>query len=147
MDRAEVLVVGGGIVGLATARAILRSSPGRALTLVDKEASVGSHQSGRNSGVIHAGVYYEPGSSKASLCGAGRTSMVSYCQAHGIDHAVCGKLVVAADALERERLVELERRCVANGVRAQMLGPEGLRELEPHVAGVAALHVLDTGRR
>ncbi len=145
MDRAEVLVVGGGIVGLATARAILRSGPGRALTLVDKEASVGSHQSGRNSGVIHAGVYYEPGSSKARLCRAGRTSMVGYCEEHGIDHAVCGKLLVAVDAAERNRLEELERRCATNGVRTEMLGPEGLRDLEPHVAGRAALHVLDTG--
>lgn len=145
MDRADVLVVGGGIVGLATARSILRSNPGRAVTLVEKEAAVGLHQSGRNSGVIHAGVYYEPGSSKATLCGAGRTSMVEYCQEQGIDHAVCGKLVVAVDAHERDRLVELERRCAANGVRAELLGPDGLREHEPHVVGVAALHVLDTG--
>ena len=145
MDRAEVVVVGGGIVGLATARAILRASPGRALTLVDKEASVGSHQSGRNSGVIHAGVYYEPGSSKARLCGAGRISMVEFCREHGIDHAVCGKLVVAVDGRERDRLMELERRCVANDVRVEMLGPDGMRDHEPHVAGVAALHVLDTG--
>jgi len=145
MERADVLVVGGGIVGLATARAILRSNPERTVALVDKEASVGLHQSGRNSGVIHAGVYYEPGSAKARLCSAGRISMVAYCRDQGIDHAVCGKLVVAVDALEQERLVELERRCIANGVRAAMLDRDGLREHEPHVAGVAALHVLDTG--
>ena len=145
MDRADVLVVGGGIVGLATARAVLRSHPGLALTLVEKEASVGFHQSGRNSGVIHAGVYYAPGSAKARLCHAGRASMIEYCRDNGIDHVVCGKLVVATDALERERLVELERRCAANGVRAELLAPAALREREPHVAGVAALHVLDTG--
>ena len=113
--------------------------------VVEKEASVGAHQSGRNSGVIHAGVYYAPGSDKARLCSAGRVSMVEYCREHGIDHAVCGKVVVAADDADRDRLAELERRCAANGVRVEMIGPERLREIEPHVAGVAALHVFDTG--
>ena len=145
MDRADVLVVGGGIVGLATARAILRAHPEQSVVVVEKEASVGAHQSGRNSGVIHAGVYYQPGSDKARLCTAGRISMVEYCKEHGIDHAVCGKVVVAHDDADCRRLAELERRCAANGVRVEMIGPEALRELEPHVAGVAALHVLDTG--
>jgi L-2-hydroxyglutarate oxidase len=145
MDRVDVLVVGGGIVGLATARAIRRAHPERSVIVVEKEGSVGAHQSGRNSGVIHAGVYYQPGSEKARLCTAGRISMVEYCREHGIDHAVCGKVVVALDEAERPRLAELQRRCVANGVRTEMVGPERLRELEPHVAGTAALHVLDTG--
>jgi L-2-hydroxyglutarate oxidase len=145
MDRADVLVVGAGIVGLATARAVLRSHPGRSVVVVEKEASVGAHQSGRNSGVIHAGVYYAPGSDKARFCSAGRVSMVEYCKEHGIEHAICGKVVVARVDADRARLAELERRCVANGVRTEMIGPEQLREIEPHVAGVAALHVLDTG--
>jgi len=145
MDRADVVVVGAGIVGLATARAVLRSHPERSVVVCEKELSVGAHQSGRNSGVIHAGVYYQPGSDKARLCTAGRLSMVRYCQDRGIDHAICGKVVVALDDEDRFRLDELDRRCVANGVRAEMLGREHLRELEPHVAGVAALHVLDTG--
>jgi L-2-hydroxyglutarate oxidase len=145
MQRVDVLVVGGGIVGLATARAVLRARPEQSVVVVEKEASVGAHQSGRNSGVIHAGVYYAPGSDKARLCGAGRTSMVEYCRQHGIAHAVCGKVVVASRHDDRDRLAELERRCAANGVRAEMIGPERLREIEPHVAGVAALHVLDTG--
>ncbi len=145
MHRADVLIVGGGIVGLATARAILRAHPGRALTLVEKEAAVGTHQSGRNSGVIHAGVYYQPGSAKARMCTAGRKSMVGYCEEHGIPYKVCGKVVVATDEDERARLLELERRCEANGVRTELIGPHQLRELEPHVRGVAALHVLDTG--
>ena len=145
MQRADVLVVGGGIVGLATARAVLRSSPGRSVVVVEKETSVGAHQSGRNSGVIHAGVYYQPGSYKAELCKAGRTSMVEYCREHGIAHEVCGKVVVAIDERDRRELAELERRCGLNGVRTEMLGPEQLHELEPHVAGTAALHVLDTG--
>jgi (S)-2-hydroxyglutarate dehydrogenase len=145
MERIDVLVVGGGIVGLATARAVLRANPDRSVVVVEKEESVGAHQSGRNSGVIHAGVYYAPGSDKARLCTAGRVSMVEYCKEHGIDHDVCGKVVVARDDDDRGRLVDLEGRCAANGVRTETIGPERLREIEPHVSGVAALHVLDTG--
>jgi (S)-2-hydroxyglutarate dehydrogenase len=145
MQRADVVVVGGGIVGLATARAILRRDPARSVVVVEKESTVGAHQSSRNSGVIHAGVYYRPGSEKARLCTAGRTSMVEYCREQGIEHAVTGKVVVAADETDRARLVELVHRCEANGVRTELIGPERLREIEPHAAGVAALHVLDTG--
>jgi L-2-hydroxyglutarate oxidase len=145
MERADVVVVGGGIVGLATARAVLRTRPSTSVVVVEKEATVGAHQSGRNSGVIHAGVYYKPGSEKARMCTAGRLSMVRYCEEQGIDHAVTGKVVVAADEVDRGRLAELERRCEANGVRTRLIGPDRLREIEPHVAGVAALHVLDTG--
>jgi (S)-2-hydroxyglutarate dehydrogenase len=145
MDRADLLVVGAGIVGLATARAVVRARPDQTVVVAEKEPAVAAHQSGRNSGVIHAGVYYQPGSDKARLCRAGRTSMVEYCRAHAIDHEVCGKLVVALDDDERRRLAELERRCAANGVRAVTVGAERLREIEPHAAGIAALHVLDTG--
>ena len=145
MDRTDVLVVGAGIVGLATARAVVRAHPGRSVVVVEKEPAVGRHQSGRNSGVIHAGVYYLPGSEKARLCTAGRISMVEYCKDRGIDHAISGKVVVALDADEATRLTELEHRCAANGVRAELIGPDRLAELEPRVAGVAALHVLDTG--
>jgi L-2-hydroxyglutarate oxidase len=145
MERADVVVIGGGILGLATARAIVRSFPSRSVVVLEKEAAVATHQSGRNSGVIHAGVYYQPGSAKAQLCTAGRASMVAYCREHGIDHAVCGKVVVATDDVDRARFGELARRCEANGVRAELIGRDQLRELEPHAAGVAALHVLDTG--
>src|SRR5689334_12566740 len=145
MERADVVVVGGGIVGLATARAVLCAHPGTSVVVLEKETTVGAHQSGRNSGVIHAGVYYQPGSDKARLCSAGRQSMVVYCREHGIEHAVCGKVVVAQDDADRARLEELQRRCGANGVRTERLTAAQLRELEPHVAGVAALHVLDTG--
>ena len=145
MERADVVIVGGGIVGLATARAVVCSHPEQSVVVLEKETAVGAHQSGHNSGVIHAGVYYQPGSEKARLCGAGRRSMVEYCREHGIDHEVGGKVVVAHDDAERARLVELRRRCTANGVRTEMLGAGQLRELEPHVAGIEALHVLDTG--
>lgn len=140
-----MLIVGGGIVGLATARAVLRRQPDRRVVVVEKEPAVGRHQSGRNSGVIHAGVYYEPGSEKARLCAAGRASMVEYCREHGIDHEVPGKVIVALDDAEHVRLRELEQRCARNGVRAEVIGREQLREFEPHIAGIAALHVLDTG--
>ena len=117
MERTDVLVVGAGIVGLGTARAVKRASPDCTVTVVEKEPAVALHQSGRNSGVIHAGVYYPPGSDKARFCTAGRISMVEYCKDHGIDHAVSGKVVVALDEEEATRLRELERRCAVNAVR------------------------------
>jgi (S)-2-hydroxyglutarate dehydrogenase len=145
MDRADVVVIGGGIVGLATVRAVGRAYPDRSIVVLEKERAVATHQSGRNSGVIHAGVYYKPGSIKARFCTAGRASMVAYCREHGIDHEVCGKVVVAVDEAQHAQLTELERRCEANGVRAELVDRSRLREIEPHVDGVAALHVLDTG--
>lgn len=145
MERVDVVVVGAGIVGLASARAIQRARPGTSVVVVDKESAPGQHQSGRNSGVIHAGVYYPPGSQKARLCAAGRVSMVEYCREHGIAHEVCGKVVVAVDDTERGALFDLEERCRVNGVRVEAIAPERLREIEPHATGVAALHVLDTG--
>jgi L-2-hydroxyglutarate oxidase len=145
VERVDVVVVGAGIVGLATARAIQQQRPQASVIVLEKEQAIASHQSGRNSGVIHAGVYYQPGSEKARLCAAGRASMVAYCRDRGIAHEVCGKVVVAVDEHERPQLVELERRCHANGTRATSIGPDELCELEPHAAGVGALHVLDTG--
>jgi L-2-hydroxyglutarate oxidase len=145
MIKADLVVVGAGIVGLAAARAALRLAPGLSVVVIDKEGSIAGHQSGRNSGVIHAGVYYKPGSDKARLCSAGRQRMVEFCAEHGIAHEVCGKLVVAVSDQERPALAELHRRCVANGVPVTLVGPERMREIEPHVAGVEALHVTATG--
>jgi L-2-hydroxyglutarate oxidase len=145
MEQVDVLVVGAGIVGLATARAVQQANPGCTVAVAEKEDAPARHQSGRNSGVIHAGVYYTPGSEKARLCSAGRASMVEYCRTRGIAHEVCGKVVVALDEDDRARLVELERRCRVNGVRVETIGPERLHEIEPYTAGIAALHVLDTG--
>src|SRR5262245_63403155 len=101
MERADVVVVGAGIVGLATARAVIKAKPGSSVVVLEKESRVAAHQSGRNSGVIHAGVYYPPGSDKARFCTAGRISMVEYCKDHGIEHDVCGKVVVAEDDQDR----------------------------------------------
>lgn len=141
----DLVVVGGGIVGLATARAAVLAKPSARILVVEKESAVGLHQSGRNSNVIHAGVYYKPGSQKSALCTAGRLAMVEYCRDRGIAHEVCGKVVVATRADELARLSDLESRCAANGVEVERVGPERLGELEPHAVGVAALHVKGTG--
>ncbi len=144
-ERVDVVVIGGGILGLATARAVLRERPELSVVVVEKEAVVAGHQSGRNSGVLHAGVYYKPGSDKAQLCTRGRLAMVEYCRDRGIPHEICGKVVVATTDAQRPALLELARRCEANDVRVDPLTPEGLAEVEPHAAGIAALHVRDTG--
>ena len=144
MDH-QAVVIGAGIVGLATARALRRAQPSLPVVVLDKEDGIARHQSGRNSGVIHAGVYYKPGSDKARLCAAGRVSMVDYCRERGIRHEVCGKLVVAVTPDEIGRMEDLHQRCLANGVPVERLGPAGMRDVEPHVAGVAALHVPVTG--
>ncbi len=145
MTRADLVVIGAGIVGLATARAALLADPSRRVVVIDKEGSIAGHQTGRNSGVIHAGVYYRPGSAKARLCTVGRERMVAFCARRGIAHEVCGKLVVATRADELARLRDLEQRCLANGVPVERAGPERMREIEPHVAGIEALHVRVTG--
>jgi L-2-hydroxyglutarate oxidase len=141
----DLVVIGGGIVGLATARAALAARPGASVVVLEKEGSLAGHQTGRNSGVIHAGVYYRPGSAKARLCTAGRERMVEYCREHDVAHEVCGKLVVAVRPDELPRLHDLHERCKANGVDVELVGPSRMREIEPHVAGVEALHVKVTG--
>jgi L-2-hydroxyglutarate oxidase len=138
-------VIGGGIVGLATAYQICRDHPGASVTVIEKEHGWGAHQTGHNSGVIHAGVYYAPGSLKAKLCKTGRQSMVAFCTENGIPFRVCGKLIVATDASELPRLHALHERARANGLPVRLITPEETREYEPEVACVAALHVASTG--
>ncbi|MBI5836525.1 MAG: L-2-hydroxyglutarate oxidase [Candidatus Eisenbacteria bacterium] len=142
----DFAVIGGGIVGLATARALARRFPGRSLLVLEKEDAVATHQTAHNSGVLHSGLYYRPGSAKARLCLEGLASMVAFCREHGVPFTVCGKVVVAVSEAEVPRLDELERRGRANGVpQVERIGPERLREIEPHAAGIAALHVPSTG--
>lgn len=142
----QPLIIGGGLVGLATARQWLVSGRVRTLTLLEKETDVGAHQSTHNSGVLHAGLYYRPGSLKARLAVEGIREMTAYCREKGIRHDICGKVVVAVDASELPRLDDLEARGRANGLQGlQRLDGEGLRRLEPHAAGVAALHVPEEG--
>jgi L-2-hydroxyglutarate oxidase len=141
----DILVVGGGIVGLATAHAVQRRFPGRRVLLLEKEAGLARHQTGRNSGVIHSGIYYKPGSFKARFCKAGNESMQAFCAEHGIPFERCGKVIVATEPAELPQLEALHRRGVENGLEVRRLDPAGLRELEPHLAGIAGLHVPSTG--
>ncbi len=141
----DLVVVGGGVVGLATARAALAARPGLCVVVVEKEGAVARHQSGRNSGVLHAGLYYRPGSRKAALCQAGKARMEAFCDAEGIPWTRSGKAVVAVTDAEVPRLDALAARAAANGVAVERLDADGLREREPHAAGVAALWVPSTG--
>src|SRR5215469_10448144 len=142
----DVVVVGAGIVGLASARELLCRRPGLRLALVDKEPRVGAHQTGHNSGVIHSGIYYAPGSLKARLCVAGAREMYAYCQQREIPTERCGKVIVATEESELGRLGALYERGRANGVEGlEMIGPERLREIEPHCAGLRALWSPCTG--
>jgi len=138
--RCDVVVVGGGIVGLATALALVERAPDLRVTVLEKEAEVGRHQTGHNSGVIHSGLYYRPGSAKARLCVEGGRLLRAFCADAGIPVHECGKVVVATNAAEAARLDELYARGVANGVaRLELLSADGLRRIEPHAAGVRAL--------
>lgn len=145
-DHFDIVMVGAGIVGLATARELRTRHPRLRIAVLDKEAGPGQHQSGHNSGVLHAGVYYQPGSLKAQLCVDGKARMERFADEHGIPFERCGKLIVALDDSELARLDDLHQRGQANGVPGlRMIGPEQIREIEPHAAGVRALHVPGTG--
>jgi L-2-hydroxyglutarate oxidase len=141
---ADFIVVGTGIVGLATARALLRRHPGSDLMVLDKEPSIAAHQSGHNSGVIHAGLYYRPGSEKAVLCRSGRTELMAFCRDHGIAVDGCGKVVVATRPDEISRLADLRVRATSNGIPTSVLSSRALAIHEPHVDGMAALLVPET---
>jgi L-2-hydroxyglutarate oxidase len=146
VNSRKVLIVGGGIVGLATAFRLGERFPGARITLLEKESAVGRHQTGHNSGVLHCGLYYKPGSVKARLAVEGIRRMVAFCAENGIPHEVCGKLVVAADESEIPRLEALAERGAANGLEGLCrLGPAEMRDIEPHVGGVAALRVPQEG--
>ncbi len=140
------MVVGGGIVGQAVARELLKRRPGARLCVLEAEPRIGVHQTGRSSGVIHAGIYYEPGSLKARLCVEGARALYDYCDVHGIPYVRSGKLVIAVAGEELARLEELERRGTLNGVRdLRRVGADEIAAIEPHARGVAALHSPHTG--
>ena len=139
-------VVGGGIVGLAVARELIRRNPRASVCVLEREADIGTHQTAHNSGVIHAGVYYAPGSLKARLCVEGARELYEYCARRDIPHRRCGKLIVATDRSELGRLEQLERRGTANGVRGlRRIDAVGIEEIEPHARGIAGLHSPNTG--
>jgi L-2-hydroxyglutarate oxidase len=141
----DVAIVGGGIVGLATAYQVTRLFPGRRVVVLEKEAELARHQTGHNSGVLHSGIYYKPGSSKAINCRAGKKAMEAFCAAEGIAYEICGKVIVAVDDGELPALERIYERGRANGVDCAIIDRDRLAELEPHAAGVRAIHVPETG--
>lgn len=144
-SRYKVIIIGGGVVGLAVALEMTRRFPRQRLLVLEKEDRVARHQSGHNSGVIHSGVYYKPGSLKARLCVAGAAAMVEFCREHGIPHDICGKVIVATHKEELPRLEELRARGEANGLAGiRLIGREELLEVEPHASGLQALVVPST---
>lgn len=142
----DLTIIGGGIIGLATALKITAAHPKIKLLLLEKEAQLALHQTGHNSGVIHSGLYYRPGSIKARTCVAGRKALLEFCDRNEVRYEICGKTVVATSTEELPRLDELCRRGAANGLQGlELIGPERLKELEPHAAGIKALRVPETG--
>jgi (S)-2-hydroxyglutarate dehydrogenase len=145
-ESCDLAIVGGGIVGLAVARELTRRHPQSSVCVLERETAIGTHQTGHNSGVIHAGVYYQPGSLKARLCVEGARELYAYCDEHGIASERCGKVIVATDPSELPRLEELERRGKANRVPGlRRIDASGIEQLEPHARGISGLHSPNTG--
>lgn len=145
MNQTDIAIVGGGIVGLATAWQIGNRFPQLRVAVLEKEAEVGSHQTGHNSGVLHSGIYYKPGSLRAQNCRTGKAAMEAFCQEHGVAYDICGKVIVAVNEQELPRLDIIFERGQQNGVRCEMISRERLCELEPHTAGIKAIHVPEAG--
>ncbi|MFG0332113.1 MAG: L-2-hydroxyglutarate oxidase [Maioricimonas sp. JB049] len=143
--QTDVAIIGGGIVGLATAWRLQQRHPDRRVTVLEKESGAAAHQSGHNSGVLHSGIYYRPGSLRATNCRAGKLAMQEFCQEYGIPFDICGKVIVAVDEPEIPRLERIFERGQANGVDCRMIDANRLHELEPHVAGVMAIQVPEAG--
>ncbi len=141
----DFAIIGGGIVGLSTGMALGKRYPNARIVVLEKESNWAFHQTGNNSGVIHSGVYYKPGSYKAKFCRDGATSMVEFCQEHNIDHEVCGKVIVATDLDEIPRLENLYNRGLENGIKVKRITAEEVKEVEPHVRCVAGIRVYSTG--
>lgn len=145
MKQTDIAIIGGGIVGLATAWQIGNQYPQLNVTVLEKEAAVGSHQTGHNSGVLHSGIYYKPGSLRAKNCRTGKAAMEAFCKEHGVAYDICGKVIVAVNEQELPRLDTIFERGQQNGVRCEMISRERLCELEPHTAGIKAIHVPEAG--
>ena len=145
MQQSDLIIIGGGIVGLATAYRFLERFPGKRVTVLEKEADIARHQTGRNSGVLHTGIYYRPGSLKAQNCRAGKLAMEEFCTRENIPFILCGKIIVATLESELPRMEALLERGPQNGVVCNRITPEQIRELEPHAAGLAGIHIPEAG--
>ncbi len=143
--KIDYLIIGGGIVGLSVAWQLQQRCSSKKIVLLEKEQAVACHQTGHNSGVIHAGVYYAPGSLKAQFCREGAAATMAFCQQHDIPYEQCGKLIVATNELEQQRLLDLYQRCADNQIEAQLLDGSALKTLEPNISGVGAILVKQTG--
>ncbi|HEY9164506.1 MAG TPA: L-2-hydroxyglutarate oxidase [Magnetovibrio sp.] len=143
--QVDFVVVGGGIVGISTAWELSNRHPGKTIAIIDKETDLARHQTGHNSGVIHAGVYYQPGSLKAKLCKEGAVETVRFCQEHGLAYDPCGKMLVATTPLEMERMDALYERCAQNGIETERVDRAELHRREPHIVGLGAIYVPSTG--
>lgn len=141
----DFVIVGGGIVGLSTGMALCKRYPNSKIAVLEKESAVAKHQTGNNSGVIHSGIYYKPGSFKARFARKGNKSMIAFCETHGIDHDICGKVIVATNEEELPLIDDLYERGLQNELEVKKITSERLQEIEPHVKGVAAIHVPQAG--
>ena len=145
MTTTDILIIGGGIVGLATAYNLTLVYPDKRITILDKEGKLAAHQTGRNSGVLHSGIYYKPGSLKARNCRAGKALMQAFCDEQGIEYNLCGKVIVATDESQRPALHDIYARGQANGVDCEIIDKVRLDEIEPHTAGIEAIYVPEAG--
>jgi L-2-hydroxyglutarate oxidase len=145
MHESDLIIIGGGIVGLATGYRFLERFPGKTVTVIEKEAQIAKHQTGRNSGVLHTGIYYRPGSLKSLNCRAGKKAMEEFCTKENIPFDLCGKIIVAIDQSELPRMEDLLVRGPQNGVVCNRITPEQIREIEPYCAGLAGIHVPEAG--
>lgn len=143
--KTDVAIIGGGIIGLATAFRLQERWPGKSIVLLEKEAGLAFHQTGHNSGVLHSGIYYKPGSLRATNCREGKFAMEAFCEQEGIPYDVCGKVIVAVDESEVPRMENIYRRGQENGVKCEIIDAPRLRELEPYAAGIRAIHVPEAG--
>jgi len=145
MQQADVVIVGGGIIGLATSYQLNQQYPEKNIVLLEKEAELAHHQTGHNSGVLHSGIYYKPGSLRATNCREGKLAMQQFCEEEGISYKLCGKVIVAIDESEIPRMENIFKRGQENGVECEIIDSNRLKEIEPHSAGIAAIHVPEAG--
>ena len=143
--KSDICIIGGGIVGLATAYRLTKRHPGKRVVILEKESFLAKHQTGHNSGVLHSGIYYKPGSLKGTNCRKGKLAMEDFCKEHGIEHELCGKVIVALNEEEIPRMEKIYRRGQENGVNCEIIDRKRLLEIEPHAAGIRAIHVPECG--